>query len=66
MTRSESLRRVGGFTKKIHYPPDLIHVAGHERRISVGDAVVIKSGERHFVPNDTDAELRLIVTCTSA
>ncbi len=44
----------------------LMHVAGKERRIRVGDAVVIKPGERHFVHNDTDEELRLIVTCSPA
>jgi mannose-6-phosphate isomerase-like protein (cupin superfamily) len=42
----------------------LMHVDGKERRIGVGDAVVIKPGERHFVDNDTDSDLRLIVTCT--
>ncbi len=41
-------------------------VAGKERRIGKGDAVVIRPGERHFVHNDTDEELRLIVTCTPA
>lgn len=44
----------------------LMHVAGKEQRIGVGDAVVIKPGERHFVHNDTAEELRLIVTCTPA
>ena len=44
----------------------LMHVAGKERQIGVGDAVVIKPGERHFVHNNTAAELRLIVTCTPA
>lgn len=37
---------------------------GRETRIGVGDAVVIRPGERHSVRNDTAAELRLIVTCT--
>ncbi|GAB5560969.1 MAG: hypothetical protein SynsKO_26160 [Synoicihabitans sp.] len=44
----------------------LMHVAGKERRIGPGDAVVILPGERHFVHNDTDEELRLVVTCTPA
>ncbi len=44
----------------------LMHVDGKERQIGVGDAVVIKPGERHFVHNTTTEELRLIVTCTPA
>lgn len=42
----------------------LMTVDGRSRRIGVGDAVVIRPGERHSVHNDTGAELRLIVTCT--
>ncbi len=39
-------------------------VEDRTRRIGPGDAVVILPGERHSVANDTDSELRLIVTCT--
>ncbi len=42
----------------------LMTVAGRSRRIGVGDAVVIRPGERHSVHNDTGADLRMIVTCT--
>jgi mannose-6-phosphate isomerase-like protein (cupin superfamily) len=41
-------------------------IDGVEQKIGVGDAVVIRPGERHSVRNDSKAELRLIVTCTPA
>jgi mannose-6-phosphate isomerase-like protein (cupin superfamily) len=41
-------------------------IDGREQRIGVGDAVVIRPGERHSVRNDTGADLRMIVTCTPA
>lgn len=41
----------------------MMSVDGRTRRIGPGDAVVILPGERHSVANDTDSELRLIVTC---
>lgn len=44
----------------------LMHVAGNERQVGKGDAIVVKPGERHFIHNNTDEELRLIVTCTPA
>lgn len=36
---------------------------GAERKVTKGDAVVIRPGERHSIRNDTTNELRLIVTC---
>jgi mannose-6-phosphate isomerase-like protein (cupin superfamily) len=44
----------------------IMTINGHDRRIGVGDAVVIRPGERHSVRNDTRADLRMIVTCTPA
>ena len=44
----------------------IMTINGHDRRIGVGDAVVIRPGERHTVRNDTQADLRMIVTCTPA
>jgi len=41
-------------------------INGREQRIGVGDAVVIRPGERHSVRNDTKDDLRMIVTCTPA
>lgn len=37
---------------------------GKEKKVVKGDAIVIKPGERHSIHNNTDEELRLIVTCT--
>jgi mannose-6-phosphate isomerase-like protein (cupin superfamily) len=42
----------------------IMTINGAERRIGVGDAVVIRPGERHSVRNDTKEDLRMIVTCT--
>lgn len=42
----------------------LMTIDGKSTRISQGDAVVIRPGERHSVHNDSSTELRLIVTCT--
>jgi len=42
----------------------LMHVDGRERQVGKGDAIVILPGESHFIHNNTDKELRLIVTCT--
>lgn len=39
---------------------------GKEKKVVKGDAIVIKPGERHSIHNNTDEELRLIVTCTPA
>ena len=39
---------------------------GKEKKVVKGDAVVIRPGERHSIHNNTDEELRLIVTCTPA
>jgi mannose-6-phosphate isomerase-like protein (cupin superfamily) len=44
----------------------IMTINGHDRRIGVGDAVVIRPGEWHSVRNDTQADLRMIVTCTPA
>jgi mannose-6-phosphate isomerase-like protein (cupin superfamily) len=44
----------------------IMTINGRDRRIGVGDAVVIRPGERHSVRNDTQADLRMIVTCTPA
>ena len=37
---------------------------GKEKKVVKGDAIVIKPGERHSIHNNTEEELRLIVTCT--
>ena len=42
----------------------IMWVDGKEKKVVKGDAVVIKAGERHNIHNNTDEELRLIVTCT--
>lgn len=39
---------------------------GKEKKVVKGDAIVIQPGERHSIHNNTDQELRLIVTCTPA
>ncbi len=39
-------------------------IDGKEQRVGVGDAVVIRPGERHSVRNDGAVELHMIVTCT--
>ena len=39
---------------------------GKEKKVVKGDAIVIRPGERHSIHNNTDEELRLIVTCTPA
>ena len=41
-------------------------IDGVEQKIVVGDAVVIRPGERHSVRNESPAALRMIVTCTPA
>ena len=37
---------------------------GKEKKVVKGDAIVIQPGERHSIHNNTEEELRLIVTCT--
>lgn len=44
----------------------IMFIDGQEKRVVKGDAIVIRPGERHSIRNDTDEELRLIVTCTPA
>lgn len=44
----------------------IMTVDGRERQVGVGDAIVIRPGERHSVRNHTRSELRMIVTCTPA
>ncbi len=39
---------------------------GKEKKVVKGDAIVIRPGERHSIHNNTNEELRLIVTCTTA
>ncbi len=42
----------------------LMFLNGSTRRIGVGDAVVIRPGEVHGIFNQSETDLRLIVTCT--
>jgi mannose-6-phosphate isomerase-like protein (cupin superfamily) len=42
----------------------IVTVDGQERTVGVGDAVVIRPGQRHAIRNDSKSELRLIVTCS--
>lgn len=44
----------------------ILFIDGKEKRVVKGDAIVIRPGERHSIRNDTEEELRLIVTCTPA
>ncbi|MCC5021472.1 MAG: cupin domain-containing protein [Candidatus Synoicihabitans palmerolidicus] len=39
-------------------------IDGISQTIRIGDAVVIKPGERHSIANQTPVDLRMIVTCT--
>ncbi len=42
----------------------IMFIDGKEKRVVKGDAIVVRPGERHSIRNDTEEELRLIVTCT--
>jgi len=44
----------------------IMTINGVDRPVGVGDAIVIRPGERHSVRNETRDELRLIVTCSPA
>ena len=44
----------------------IMFLDGKEKKVVKGDAIVIRPGERHSIHNNTQDELRLVVTCTPA